>query len=84
MIFLYLLFLFIPYSMGQDNQPAILVFNVMQYGAVGDGKTLDTDAIQKATDEAARIGNGAQVLVPAGRQYLIGTLVFICREMLNY
>jgi polygalacturonase len=75
MFFLYLQFLLIPYfSFGQENQPVIPVFNVMEYGAVGDGKTLDTDAIQKAIDEATKIGSEAQVLVPAGRQYLIGTL----------
>ena len=62
------------FSIEQENQPTILVFNVLKYGAVGDGETLDTDAIQKAIDEAAKTGNRAQVLVPAGHQYLIGTL----------
>lgn len=50
-------------------------FNVRQYGAIGDGKTLDTKAIQKAIDAAAKVGRGARVLVPGGHQYLIGTLV---------
>src|SRR3972149_5491789 len=62
------------FSIEQENQPTILVFNVLKYGAVGDGETLDTDAIQKAIDEAAKTGNGSQVLVPAGHKYLIGTL----------
>ncbi len=75
-IFLFILLLFIPsFSTGQDNQSPVPVFNVLQYGAVGDGKTLDTDAIQKAIDEAAKTGNGAQVVVPAGHRHLIGTLV---------
>lgn len=74
-IFLFALSLFVPsFSMGQDNQPSVPVFNVLKYGAVGNGKTLDTHAIQKAINEAAKTGNGAQVLVPAGHQYLIGTL----------
>ena len=60
------------FSYAQKNAP---VFDVTQYGAVGDGKTLDTKAIQTAIDEAAKVGNGARVLVPKGHQYLIGTIV---------
>lgn len=40
-------------------------FNVRAYGAVGDGATLDTAAINKAIDEAAAAGGGT-VFVPAG------------------
>ena len=50
------------------------VFNVLQFGAVGDGVTVDTAAIQRAIDTAARAGDGAQVLVPAGHRFLTGTL----------
>ena len=49
-------------------------FDVRNYGAKGDGKTLDTAAIQRAIDEAAAFGRGAQVLVRGGKKYLIGTL----------
>ena len=49
------------------------IFNVLQFGAVGDGITVDTPAIQRAIDAAAQAG-GAQVLVPRGHRYLIGTL----------
>jgi len=74
-IFLFVMVLFVlSFSIEQENQTTVPVFNVLQYGAIGDGKTLDTDAIQKAIDEAAKSGNAAQVLVPAGYQYLIGTL----------
>lgn len=58
-----------------EAQKVATVVNVTTYGAKGDGKTLDTKAIQKAIDVAAKSGNGTKVLVPTGHQYLISTLV---------
>ena len=46
---------------------------VTQYGAVGDGKTLNTAAIQKAIDECSKQGGG-KVLFPAGT-WLSGTIL---------
>lgn len=47
-------------------------FNVADYGAAADGKTLCTKAIQKAVDACAAAGGGT-VYLPAGR-YLSGAI----------
>ncbi len=49
------------------------VFNVRDFGAVGDGVALDTEAVQKAFDECGDSGGGT-VLVPEGT-YLCKPLV---------
>ena len=48
------------------------VFNVRDFGAVGDGKNLDSLAINQAIDAAARAGGGT-VLLTAGT-YLSGSI----------
>lgn len=45
--------------------------NVMDYGAVADGKTINTASIQKAVDDASV--NGGTVIFPAGK-YLTGSI----------
>jgi polygalacturonase len=47
-------------------------FNVMDYGAVGDGTTPDTQAIAEAIDACAEAGGG-RVMFPAGT-YLTGPI----------
>ncbi len=47
-------------------------FNVREYGAAGDGRTLDMPALQSAIDACHRKGGG-MVFFPAGK-YLTGTL----------
>ena len=42
------------------------------FGAAGDGTTLDTAAVQRAIDAAAAAGG--RVIVPGGRSWLVGTL----------
>src|SRR5579885_210458 len=47
------------------------VYNIRDFGAKGDGTTLDTAAVQAAIDACARDGGGT-VLVPAGK-FVLGT-----------
>ncbi|MBV8891771.1 MAG: glycoside hydrolase family 28 protein [Acidobacteria bacterium] len=55
-----------------DPRPARQVANVLDFGAVGDGRTLSTAAIQAAINACAAAGGG-KVLVPPGR-YLTGPI----------
>jgi len=51
---------------------AAKTFNVLDFGATGDGATLGTAAIQRTINAAA--SENGQVLVPRGRKFLIATL----------
>jgi polygalacturonase len=50
-------------------------FSVADYGAVGDGKTMNTDALQKAISAVDKAGGGT-LMVPAG-QYLTQPLTLV-------
>lgn len=58
--------------------PTPAVLNVVNYGAVGDGVTINTKAIQKAIDDCPPYG---EVHVPAG-EYLTGGL-FILKDNIS-
>lgn len=58
------------------SMPALLSakdYNVLAFGAVPDGKTLNTAAIQAAVDQAHADGGG-RVVLPAGR-FLSGSII---------
>jgi parallel beta-helix repeat protein len=48
------------------------IFNILSFGAIGDGKTMNTSEIQKTIDAASSAGGG-QVLVPEGK-YVTGVI----------
>ncbi len=48
------------------------MYNIKEYGAIGNGETLDSPAIQRAIEACAAAGGGT-VFIPAG-QYLCGTV----------
>lgn len=54
-----------------SNIASYNIYNIIGYGAIGDGVTNDTNAIQNAIDDATT--NGGTVYLPAGT-YLVNTL----------
>lgn len=50
-----------------------MIYDVLEYGAIGDGKTNDTSAIQKALDECCNAGGGT-VVFRGGHEYRAGFL----------
>jgi polygalacturonase len=67
-----LLALLASFASAQTAAPARAPLDVRTFGALGDGKTKDTAAFQKALDACTSAGGGV-VTVPAGN-YLIGSL----------
>lgn len=49
-----------------------MVFDVRDYGAIPDGETLSTQAVQGAVDDAARMGGG--IVIVSGGHYCVGTI----------
>ena len=65
------LFIFSNESFGQNLQ-AKKTYNILLYGAVPDGKTINTKVIQTAIDAASK-NNGGKVLFPKGK-FLTGSI----------
>jgi hypothetical protein len=49
-------------------------FNILNFGALGDGETNDAPSIQQAIDACHQAGGG-RVIIPAGKVFRAGTLV---------
>lgn len=67
---------------GNNNKDNYNKFYVVDYGAVGDGTTLNTAAIQSAIDACAKAGGG-KVIVTAGT-YLSGTIILKSNVNLHF
>jgi polygalacturonase len=61
-----------PDNAASEKNLGARVYNVRDFGAKGNGKTLDTAAFQSAIDACTR-DKGGTVLVPAG-VFVIGTM----------
>jgi hypothetical protein len=69
-----------PAAQGADKQFAP-VFDVRQFGAAGDGKTLDTAAINKAIQACNQAGGGTVLFTPG--EYVTGTFIMLSHVTLN-
>ncbi len=55
----------VAYAAPRSSPAGTVIFDIRTYGAVGDGKAIDSPAINKAIEAAAAAGGGT-VLFPAG------------------
>ncbi|MBW4889219.1 glycoside hydrolase family 28 protein [Mucilaginibacter sp. HMF5004] len=66
-------YLFVILSLVFTTRVHAAEVNITSYGAIGNGVTLNTAAIQRAIDDCAK-NNGGKVIFPEGR-FLSGTIV---------
>jgi hypothetical protein len=60
-------------TLAQSSATSLPLWDVRRFGAHGDGRTLDTHAVQAAIDACHQAGGGA-VLFASGLTFLIGTI----------
>jgi polygalacturonase len=61
----FFLFSFISFSYAEKTLGSLdFYFNIKNWGAVGDGKTMDSDAINKAIDDCEQSGGGTVYFPP--------------------
>jgi polygalacturonase len=72
---------FLQLSAGAFAYTGLKAIDVRDHGAQGDGRTLNTNALQKAIDQAASAGGGT-VVIPAG-DFLTGGLALRSRITLH-
>lgn len=65
-----------------QNNTDYKVYNVASYGAIGDGKTVNTSAIQKAIDDCYQHGGGT-IEIPTGN-FVTGTLQLFSNMDLHF
>jgi hypothetical protein len=58
------------------------MFSIVDFGAIGDGKTNDAAAIQRAIDACTASGGGT-VTIPSGRTYVSGSIELKSRVEFN-
>jgi len=77
----YILILCILFAMPFFSFSTPVYYNIMDYGAKGDGSTINTKAIQSAIDACAK-GGGGTVFFPSGK-FVSGTLFLKSNITLN-
>ncbi|CAN6456368.1 unnamed protein product [Victoria cruziana] len=59
-----------------ETQGSPSIFDVVQYGAAGDGKTSDTMAFLRAWEAACQTAGAVELVIPARRTFLVGPVYF--------
>ncbi|KAL4195217.1 hypothetical protein AMTRI_Chr05g63520 [Amborella trichopoda] len=59
-----------------ENTPISSDFNVLSYGAIGDGETDDSEAFLKTWNEACKFSSPSKMIIPVGRTFLLYPVTF--------